>query len=66
MKFAPADLVRNVRTSEDGKVIEAYQDKGAARYIGMGSQGFRRLEFRRQGRVLVRGQLGFFHERVIA
>jgi hypothetical protein len=33
MKFAPGDLVRNVRTSEDGKVIEAYQDKGATMYM---------------------------------
>jgi hypothetical protein len=33
MKFAPGDLVRNVKTNEDGKVIEAYEHNGAAMYM---------------------------------
>jgi hypothetical protein len=33
MKFAPGDLVRNVRTNEDGKVIEAYEENGVAMYM---------------------------------
>jgi hypothetical protein len=33
MKFAPGDLVRNVKTTEDGKVIEAYAERGAAMYM---------------------------------
>src|ERR1700738_2493659 len=30
MKFAAGDLVRNVRTSEEGEVIEAYEENGVA------------------------------------
>ena len=33
MKFAPGDLVRNLKTDEDGKVIEAYQDNGVAKHM---------------------------------
>ena len=33
MKFAPGDLVRNLKTNEDGKVIEAYQDNGVATHM---------------------------------
>ncbi|MGA9799047.1 MAG: hypothetical protein WBQ68_08545 [Terriglobales bacterium] len=33
MKFAPGDLVRNLRTKEDGKVIEAYEDDGVAMHM---------------------------------
>ena len=33
MKFAPGDLVRNVKTIEDGKVIEAYAERGATMYM---------------------------------
>jgi len=33
MKFAAGDLVRNVRTSEDGEVIEAYEENGVAMYM---------------------------------
>jgi hypothetical protein len=33
MKFAPGDLVRNVKTNEDGKVIEAYEHNGEAMYM---------------------------------
>jgi hypothetical protein len=33
MKFAPGDLVRNVTTNEDGKVIEAYEHNGVAMYM---------------------------------
>jgi hypothetical protein len=33
MRFAPGDLIRNVKTNEDGKVIEAYAERGAAMYM---------------------------------
>lgn len=33
MKFAPGDLVSNVKTNEDGKVIEAYEEDGVAMYM---------------------------------
>jgi hypothetical protein len=33
MKFAPGDLVRNFKTNEDGKVIEAYQEDGVAMHM---------------------------------
>jgi hypothetical protein len=33
MKFAPGDLLRNVRTNEDGKVIEAYERNGVVMYM---------------------------------
>ena len=33
MKFAPGDLVRNLNTNDDGKVIEAYKDHGEPMYM---------------------------------
>jgi hypothetical protein len=34
MKFSPGDLVRNLQTNEDGKIIEAYKDRdGSAMYM---------------------------------
>jgi hypothetical protein len=33
MKFAPGDLVKNLNTNEDGKVIEAYRNNGVAMYM---------------------------------
>ncbi len=33
MKFAPGDLVQNLKTNEDGKVIEAYQEDGVAMHM---------------------------------
>jgi hypothetical protein len=33
MKFAPGDLVKNVTTNEDGRVIEAYEENGAAMHM---------------------------------
>lgn len=33
MKFAPGDLVQNLKTNEDGKVIEAYREDGVAMHM---------------------------------
>ncbi len=33
MKFVFGDLVRNVATNEDGRVIEAYEENGGAIYM---------------------------------
>ena len=33
MKFAPGDLVWNLKTKEHGKVIEAYLDNGVAMHM---------------------------------
>ena len=33
MKFAPGDLVRNVTTNEDGRVIESYEENKVAMYM---------------------------------
>jgi hypothetical protein len=33
MKFAPGDLVQNLKTNEDGRVIEAYHEDGVAMHM---------------------------------